>query len=1554
MKVSPNVATSFEVSLPTAAPVGGVKVTLASSDTSKVVVTPSSVLVPPGATTPALQPQVTGVGIGLATITAASPGYTSATATVTVTAPTLAFTGSPLTIAIGGTGSLTLSLSGGQAPPGGLTLSLSSSDTSKVTVPATVSFAPGATSATVTVTGAAAGAATITAGATGIASVTANVTVTPPPTVTAAYGANYLAIVNVVLTDTSAVTAVNLRIVSVTNIVAAAPNAIALTPDTIIPRPFGNLAGGEARASSWIFTATAGSLSVPFSFTITYQADNMPPRTAVIHVPFPRSMSFSGSPLALNAGASGNLTLNLLGNQAPAGGLTVTLSSSDPSRATVPATVSFAPGATSVPVPVTGRAPGSVTITANATVVNFPATATATVNVTGAIAAPASTAMGLGRSAPFVVTLPAPAPAGGVTVTLTSSDSSKVTVAPASVVIPQGATSAATPPQVTGAGIGAATITAAAAGYAPGSGTVTVAAPTMAFTGPPLSIVIGRTGNLTLRLTGGQAPAGGLTVSLTSSDASKATVPATVSFAPGATSATVTVTGAAVGSATITAGAAGIVSATASVTVTPPPTVTAAYGANSLGVINVILTNTSAVTAINLRIVSVTNITAAAPNVIALAPGSIIPRPFGNLAGGAAQASSWIFTATAGSLSVPFSFTITYQADNMPPRTAVIDVPFPRSMSFTGSPLTLAAGATGNLTLNLLGNRAPASGLTVTLSSSDPSLVTVPSTVSFAAGSTSVPVPVTGRSPGSAVITASATVVSFPATATADVKVTGAISVPANTPVRLGQSTALVVTLPAPAPAGGVTVRLASSDASKVTVTPASIVIPQGATTASTPAQVTGVGIGSATITATSRGYVPGTGTVTVAAPTMAFTGPPPPIVIGLTANLTLSLTGGQAPAGGLTVSLSSSDASKATVPATVSFGPGATSATVPVTGAAAGSTTITASAAGIASATASVTVTPPPTVTAAYAANSLALANVILTNTSAVTAINLRIVSITNITAPAPNVIVLSPNQDFPKFYGNLAGGQAGIHGGAFTATAGSLNVPFSFTITYLADNMPPRTAVIDVPFPRAMSFSGSPLSIRVGASGTLTLNLTGLQAPAGGLTASLSSSDPSRVTVPASVTFAAGATTVPVLVTGVGAGTAVITANANINAIFNPATATATVNVTGAIGAPANTPVRLGEAAAFVVTLPAPAPAGGVTLALASSDASKVTVTPASVLIPQGATTAATPPQVTGAGIGSATITASASGYPPASGTVTVAAPTMAFTGAPLSIVIGRTGNLTLTLSGGRAPAGGLTVSLSSSDASKAAVPATVSFAAGTTSATVPVTAATPGMATITASATGIASTTASVTVTPPPTVTAAYGLNSHRVINLVLINSSAVPAINVRITSMSVTAPAPNVIVPPDNAIPAPYGNLAGGEGRASVWAFKATAGSLDVPYTLTMTLEADNMPPRTAVVEVPFPRAMSFAGAPPFLRPGGGAVLTLNLTGLAAPPGGLIVSLSASDPSVVLIPATVTVAAGATAVGVPVSAFGFGTVAITATANINVFFNPATATITVTVR
>src|SRR5439155_12904342 len=97
--------------------------------------------------------------------------------------------------------------------------------------------------------------------------------------------------------------------------------------------------------------------------------------------------------------------------------------------------------------------------------------------------------------------------------------------------------------------------------------------------------------------------------------------------------------------------------------------------------------------------------------------------------------------------------------------------------------LTVAPGDTQSLTLTLSGP-APAGGLTVNVSSSNPGAATVPATATFVAGGTTVSVPVTGVSTGTTTIHASA----LPgiADATAAVSVQSGIILPANVTVPLG------------------------------------------------------------------------------------------------------------------------------------------------------------------------------------------------------------------------------------------------------------------------------------------------------------------------------------------------------------------------------------------------------------------------------------------------------------------------------------------------------------------------------------------------------------------------------------------------------------------------------------------------------------------------------------------------------------------------------------------------------------------------------------------------
>ena len=292
----------------------------------------------------------------------------------------------------------------------------------------------------------------------------------------------------------------------------------------------------------------------------------------------------------------------------------------------------------------------------------------------------------------------------------------------------------------------------------------------------------------------------------------------------------------------------------------------------------------------------------------------------------------------------------------------------PVTMSFSPASLTINGTGTQNLTLNLSAP-APASGLAVTLSSTNSSVATVPGTVGFAPNAASVSVPVTAVSNGSTTITASATGVS---NATAGVTVTSssappsAISLLANVSVGKGQSLAYPVVLAAPAPAGGVTVILNSSDTSTVTVSP-SVFIAAGATSPASQAQVNGNNVGSATITASAPGFIPGSGLVQVIASggTTYFLPAGLEIGAGTTQFITLNLS---APASGpIIATLSSSSPSVMTVPSTVTISAGESLVSVPVNGIAPGSAIITAAVPNFGGSTANVTVVSTAGVTATW-----------------------------------------------------------------------------------------------------------------------------------------------------------------------------------------------------------------------------------------------------------------------------------------------------------------------------------------------------------------------------------------------------------------------------------------------------------------------------------------------------------------------------------------------------------------------------------------------------------
>jgi hypothetical protein len=284
------------------------------------------------------------------------------------------------------------------------------------------------------------------------------------------------------------------------------------------------------------------------------------------------------NPINVVGGNTSQGTAFLIG-AAPAGGAVVTLSSSS-SVATVPASVTVAAGATSASFSVSTV---SVSTSTSATITGAysGSTQSATLTVTpppppigpASLGVSPSTVEG-GNPVTGTVFLSVGAPAGGLVVSLSSSNTAAATV-PATMIV-HGGLSSGTFPVSTLAGptTRTTTITASANGIsrtAELTVTPSAAASLSTVALNPANVTGGASSQGTVTLTS-PAPAGGFAVSLSSSNTA-ATVPAGVSVAQGATSATFAIATSAVTTSTpvtISASAGGV-TRTATLTVTPQP-----------------------------------------------------------------------------------------------------------------------------------------------------------------------------------------------------------------------------------------------------------------------------------------------------------------------------------------------------------------------------------------------------------------------------------------------------------------------------------------------------------------------------------------------------------------------------------------------------------------------------------------------------------------------------------------------------------------------------------------------------------------------------------------------------------------------------------------------------------------------------------------------------------------------------------------------------------------------------------------------------------------------
>lgn len=714
----------FPVTLTTQAPSGGVTVTLSSSDSTVVGLSTTTVNIAAGQTQPATQPTVTGNGLGQATITASAPSFGVTIQGVPVN-DALSF--NPPSATISGVGSTTLNLNLAGPLSNALTVNLSANPPNIVSLPPSVQIAAGVTTVPVSVTGVGGGVATITATSgnqTNVTGATASVTVQSAgaislgsiPTVAPGQSAT----VTVTL-STPAPSTLTVTLVSSNPSVATIPSSVTIAAGQTSPSPQPTVTGvnfGNATINASAPGYSAGATNVTVG----------------------GALSFTQTTSTITGPASENLILTL---SAPAPAvMSVSLGASPSGIVSVPGSVTIQQGANSVTVPVTGVSLGSTTITASSSAPNVTnGTSAVTVQSGGTIALSPGVSLNLGQSAPFQVTLPV-APANPVTVNLSSSDTSKVTISPATVTIPAGQTQPATAPQVTGVNLGTANILAVAPTFTTGTQPVQV---TGSITLSPSNLTISGTStqNLTLTLSG-PAPSGGITFNLTSTNPSAATVGPTVTIGAGATTAPVPVTGVAVGSTTIQAMAANLMTASASVTVNSnlginvPASVSVTPGNVVSFPISLVNPATGVVT---LQITSADpTIATVSSSLIAIGQGATTSRtPI--TVNGVANGSTTVTVSAPGT--------------NLAPATSIVNVGV--TLSVTPATLTIVgAGVNGTMAATLSGP-APAGGTVVNLKSNDTTVVSVPPSVTIAAGSTSVGVRVTSVGLGSTTITFSAT-----------------------------------------------------------------------------------------------------------------------------------------------------------------------------------------------------------------------------------------------------------------------------------------------------------------------------------------------------------------------------------------------------------------------------------------------------------------------------------------------------------------------------------------------------------------------------------------------------------------------------------------------------------------------------------------------------------------------------------------------------------------------------------------------------------------------------
>lgn len=845
--------------------------------------------------------------------------------------------------------------------------------------------------------------------------------------------------------------------------------------------------------------------------------------------------------------------------------------------------------------------------------------------------------------------------------------------------------------------------------------------PTLTVSSSPASLDVGEGATGTVTRSG--STAGALVVNLSSDDTGAATVPATVTILDGQASATFTINAVGPGTPTITASYSGYTSGTASITTYSAPTISVVVPSASL---NVGQSDATCYVSRSGGKPDAMVVTMANSNSGALTVPTTATIAYGQ--------TSATFTVTGAGVGTATITATAPTATNSP--TDTVTVYSAVTLGVTLSLDTIANGGATTATITRSGGDT-ANALTVTLGSSNASVATLPTSVTFASGSTSEQVTVSSVNVGTATITAS-----YPgATSGTDViTIQGQVSVSLSPSTIYGTNTTTVTVTRTGTTASSAVLNLSSSVPGVATV-PATVTIPSGQTSATET--VTGVAVGTSNIDASNSLYTStGAATVTVAEQiTLAISLSPAAINADQTTTATVTRTASDV-SQPLIVSLAGSNDLIATVPETVTIAATQTSNTVTVTGVGAGSVDISASHVSSSNTPSDTLTVSAPLVLAVaispstFNADQTGTVTVTRTGGDQTNPITVDLVSSNTGAATIPATVTILANEN------SGAVTLTGVAQGTTTVTASH------------ADAADDATAVASINGVLGLNISLSPNPVNAGQTSTVTVTRAGGDQTAA-LVVTLASSNTSIATVPATVTIAANQTTATVSLSGVAPGSATITAS-HADAPTN-ATSSITVNDTLLLTASlATDPINVGQTSVLTVTRSGGNMSSALVVVLSSSVPTVATV-PTSVTIP--ASTASATATVTGVSSGTSVISASNASAPTATDTITVnSSLVLGMTLARSTANAGQTVTGTVTRSGGNIAAA-LTVTLGSSNDAYATVPTTVTIPAGAISAATTVTAVAAGTATITASHASAASNgTAAIQVFAAPTLSVA----------------------------------------------------------------------------------------------------------------------------------------------------------------------------------------------------